>query len=79
MSKEIEEFIDSLNYIKNFEHIDGYDFNKYPYEMSLIKEMLAKVDYQGILDFWKNKISNSYGASFEIKHPLYTNIITRAY
>ncbi|WP_236847573.1 hypothetical protein [Campylobacter sp. P0109] len=78
MSKEIKEFIDSLKHINNFEHIDGYDFNKYPCEMSLIKEMLAKVDYQGILDFWKNKISNSYGANFEIKHPLYTNVITRA-
>uniref|UniRef100_UPI0015D8CEEB hypothetical protein n=1 Tax=Campylobacter lanienae TaxID=75658 RepID=UPI0015D8CEEB len=77
MYKEIEEFIKSLDNIDRFP-IKEYDYKNYICEISDITKMQNELNYDGLLNFWIDKTRHSYGKSFEAKHPIYNNIITKA-
>ncbi|EIB12654.1 hypothetical protein ACT6B8_04320 [Campylobacter coli] len=78
MSKEVQEFIDSLKNYKDFYNMSDasvYKYENYNCEASLIYEMQKKNNIKGIIDFWKNKENEKY---LEFQHPIYNHIKTRA-
>lgn len=52
-----------------------YDFSKYNCEISHIIQAYKENNIQFFINFWEEKSNFPY---FELKHPLYNNIITRA-
>ncbi|WP_234931623.1 hypothetical protein [Campylobacter coli] len=70
-----------LNFINNFKNgTNGfktlkYNYDQYNCEMSDLNKMINEINIQGIIDFWKQKQEYCF---FEMKHPLYNDIVTRA-
>ncbi|BEK07714.1 hypothetical protein K0T47_000267 [Campylobacter jejuni] len=69
----IEKFIEKLNK-GGCAHLD-YDYKKYDCEMSTLKSVIVNYEMQKIVDFWNEKQMYNY---FEIQHPIYNHITTRA-
>lgn len=75
MSKEIEEFIDSLkSWEKNYA-IQDYDCDKYDCEVATICKAQKEKDMNTLVNFWNEKLDNKY---FELRHPIYNDVLTRA-
>lgn len=75
MSQAIKLFLNDLkDWRKNFS-IENYDYNGYSCEIADIAKMQAEKNTKGLVEFWRNQSQNKY---FEIKHPIYNNIILRA-
>ncbi|HIF9888000.1 hypothetical protein OJP13_05560 [Campylobacter lari] len=73
--KEIKKFIDNCLNPNNFE-IASYDYQNYKMcEISKICFLKITKDVDGIINFWKEKDKEKY---FELQHPIYNNIKTRA-
>ncbi|WP_243708219.1 hypothetical protein [Campylobacter volucris] len=73
--KYISKFIDNFkNGLNGFKRLN-YDYKQYNCEMSDLNKMVNETNIQGIIDFWKKKQEYDF---FEMKHPLYNNILTRA-
>ncbi len=75
--KQIEEFLERLKGGEsNFTRVH-YEYDEYDCEISNIcKKFYRNNDvHNAIINFWNKKQENSY---FELKHPIYNNIITRA-
>lgn len=75
MSKEIQEFIEKLKDWKNNFSIQDYDYTKYNCEVADIAKWQKENNVNELINFWNEKIKEDY---FELKHPLYNDIVTRA-
>ncbi|RTJ93482.1 alpha-2,3-sialyltransferase [Campylobacter jejuni] len=72
------QIIDFLNNLKKGEVFFKkkiYDFQKYNCEMSSLCKDMHDGNINALIDFWKRKDNNIF---FELKHPIYNHIITRA-
>ena len=75
MSKEIKEFVEKLkDWRKNFKTED-YDYTKYNCEISHIAKWQKENNLNALIEFWNEKCKEDF---FELKHPLYNDVITRA-
>ncbi|NDJ26627.1 hypothetical protein GW575_01460 [Campylobacter sp. MIT 19-121] len=75
MSKAIQDFLNDLkDWQKNFT-IQEYEFEKYNCEIAQIARMQNNNDIDGLVNFWNEKVKQEY---FEIKHPLYNDVVLRA-
>ncbi|CAM2981338.1 hypothetical protein [Helicobacter burdigaliensis] len=68
------DFLLSLKNLSRFKRIK-YDGEFYRGEIAQIQKILNNKDIDAMLDIWKKKLSQHY---FELEHPLYPNIKTRA-
>ncbi|EAH9863613.1 alpha-2,3-sialyltransferase, partial [Campylobacter coli] len=75
MSKEIQEFIEKLKDWKNNFPIQDYDYTKYNCEVADIAKWQREDNIGELINFWNGKIREDF---FELKHPIYNNIIVRA-
>ncbi|EPM8636505.1 hypothetical protein ACTR6S_001611 [Campylobacter jejuni] len=75
MSREIQEFIEKLKDWKNNFSIQDYDYAKYNCEVADIAKWQKENNVNELINFWNEKIKEDY---FELKHPLYNKILTRA-
>ncbi|EAJ3901448.1 alpha-2,3-sialyltransferase [Campylobacter jejuni] len=75
MSREIQEFIEKLKDWKNNFSIQDYDYTKYNCEVADIAKWQKENNVNELINFWNEKIKEDY---FELKHPLYNKILTRA-
>ncbi|EOU9376610.1 hypothetical protein ACOJD2_000924 [Campylobacter coli] len=75
MSKEIQEFIEKLKDWKNNFSIQDYDYTKYNCEVADIAKWQKENNVNELINFWNEKIKEDY---FELKHPIYNDVITRA-
>ncbi len=75
MSKEIQEFVEKLKDWKNNFPIQEYDYTKYDCEVANIAKWQKENNINELINFWNEKCKNDY---FELKHPVYNDVITRA-
>ncbi len=75
MSKEIQEFIERLKDWKSNFPIQDYDYTKYNCEVADIAKWQREDNIGELINFWNGKIREDF---FELKHPIYNNIIVRA-
>lgn len=75
MSKEIQEFIEKLKDWKNNFSVQEYDYTKYDCEVANIAKWQKENNINELINFWNEKCKNDY---FELKHPVYNDVITRA-
>lgn len=75
MSKEIQEFVEKLKDWKNNFSIQDYDYTKYNCEVADITKWQKENNVNKLINFWNEKIKEDY---FELKHPIYNDVITRA-
>ncbi|OCR11999.1 hypothetical protein BA919_09040, partial [Helicobacter pullorum] len=75
MSKEIQEFIEKLKDWKNNFPVQDYDYAKYNCEVANIAKWQKESNINEIINFWNEKLKEDY---FELKHPTYNDVITRA-
>ncbi|TKX29192.1 alpha-2,3-sialyltransferase [Campylobacter sp. MIT 12-5580] len=75
MSEAIQDFLNELkDWQANFT-IQEYEFEKYDCEIAQITRMQNNNDIDGLVNFWNEKVKQEY---FEIKHPLYNDVVLRA-
>ena len=75
MSKEIVDFIESLKeWEKNFK-IENYDYTKYECEVASIAKAENEKDIDTLVKVWQSRLDNKY---FELRHPIYNDVLTRA-
>lgn len=75
MSKKVKRFIERLKDYKSFE-LKEYECEKYNCEISVLLQNARNNDYsKECLEIWKKIYSNEF---FELKHPIYNHIKTRA-
>ncbi|MCR6571467.1 hypothetical protein, partial [Campylobacter insulaenigrae] len=73
--KKIEEFLDRLKGGEsNFTRVP-YEYDKYDCEMSYISRLICNRNLDSIIKFWNCQQEFD---TFDIKHPIYNNVITRA-
>lgn len=75
MSHAIELFLNDLKDWRKKFSIEDYGYNNYSCEIADIAKMQVEKNTKGLVEFWRKKGENKY---FEIKHPIYNNIILRA-
>ncbi|MBT0818929.1 hypothetical protein KJQ73_04045, partial [Campylobacter lari] len=78
--KEIKVFLDKLQMWDKYFQITDYQHDKYDCEISDFFKMSLevredKLDFSDLLEYWRNIFSKDY---FELHHPIYNNIKTRA-
>lgn len=75
MSKEIQKFIENLKDWKNNFPMQDYDYTKYNCEVANIVQWQKENNINELINFWNEKLKEDF---FELKHPIYNNITTRA-
>lgn len=75
MSKEIQEFVEKLKDWKNNFPIQDYDYTKYDCEVANIAKWQKESNINELIKFWNEKIEEE---CFELKHPIYNDVVTRA-
>ena len=75
MSKEIQEFIEKLKDWTNNFPVQDYDYAKYDCEVANIVKWQKESNINELINFWNEKLKEDY---FELKHPIYNDVITRA-
>ncbi|TDJ88480.1 hypothetical protein E2O22_07770, partial [Campylobacter lari] len=70
----LKTFLVELNNMSSFKRIK-YDGELYKGEISFIQEKIKQKDTDSIIEVWRKKINSK---KFELEHPLYPNIKTRA-
>ncbi|AJC93650.1 hypothetical protein FVD15_01845 [Campylobacter volucris] len=75
MENNIEQFITKIK--KGLDSFKGqlYDYQNYNCEMASFANMIKNYDVDGMIKFWNDKQNYNY---FELQHPIYNNIKTKA-
>ncbi|HHY1437474.1 TPA: hypothetical protein ACV1MF_001433, partial [Campylobacter jejuni] len=74
MNKELYQFTEKIRNAQNFKR-EEYNTLKYKGEIADIQKKIKEKNTKGILDIWKQKIDHK---QFELEHPLFTHINSRA-
>ena len=74
-TKEIADFVKSLKDLDDKPKTIHYDYSKYNCEIAEFVEAQVEFDVEKCLEFYRKQENNQF---FEIKHPIYNDIKTRA-